>query len=216
MGDQTLVFRLMGADMYHHMAVGDDNIRVERGIALHKLIRFITLATAGSGYLNFMGNEFGHPDWIDFPREGNQWYYHYARRQWHLADDTALKYRWLALFDQHMIAFARRFDFFQTPTPDRLMEHTADKVIAFERAGCIFVVNFHPNCSYVDYRIPAPPGKYQLIFDSDARPYGGHGRLATEMYHFTLSETTDGEKRHFLSLYLPTRTALLLAPVSID
>ncbi len=215
-GDQTLVFRLMGADMYHHMAVGDNNIRVERGLALHKLIRFITLATAGSGYLNFMGNEFGHPDWIDFPREGNQWSYRYARRQWHLADDAALKYRWLALFDQHMIALARRFDFFQTPNPNRLMEHTADKVIAFERAEFVFVINFHPDCSYADYRVPAPPGKYKMIFDSDAPQYGGHGRLATGMYHFTLPETTDGEKRHFLSLYLPTRTALLLAPVSID
>ena len=215
-GDQTLVFRLMGADMYHHMAVGDDNIRVERGIALHKLIRFITLATAGSGYLNFMGNEFGHPDWIDFPREGNQWSYHYARRQWPLADDTALKYRWLGLFDQHMIALARRFDFFQTPNPNRLMEHTADKVIAFERAGFVFVINFHPDCSYADYRVPAPPGKYQLIFDSDAPRYGGHDRLTPDQYHFTLSEAMGGARIHFLNLYLPTRTALLLQPVSID
>lgn len=214
-GDQTLVFRLMGADMYHHMAGGDDNIRIERGIALHKLIRFITLATAGSGYLNFMGNEFGHPDWIDFPREGNQWSYRYARRQWHLPDDPDLKYKWLACFDREMIALARQFDFFQTPNPNMLLEHDADKVIAFERAGFVFVINFHPNCSYVDYRVPAPAGKYQLIFDSDAPRYGGHGRLALDQYHFTLSEAMDGGRTHYLNLYLPTRTALLLRPAFI-
>jgi 1,4-alpha-glucan branching enzyme len=214
-GDQTLAFRLMGDDVYHHMAMDDDNIRVDRGIALHKLIRFITLATAGSGYLNFMGNEFGHPDWIDFPREGNQWSYRYAQRQWHLVDDPGLKYKWLARFDRNMIAIARRFDFFQALAPNLLLEHDADKVLAFERAGFVFVINFHPNGSYVDYRVPAPAGKYQLVFNSDARPYGGHGRLAPDQYHVTLSEVPGGGEIHFLSLYLPTRTALLLRPAVI-
>ncbi len=103
-GDQSLIFRLIGADMYDHMQVDDQNIRVDRGMALHKMIRLITLATAGDGYLNFMGNEFGHPEWIDFPREGNDWSYHYARRQWHLADDHNLKYQFCARFDRDMIA----------------------------------------------------------------------------------------------------------------
>jgi len=215
-GDQTLIFRLIGSDMYHHMAIGDGNIHVERGVSLHKLIRFITLASAGSGYLNFMGNEFGHPEWIDFPREGNQWSYRYARRQWHLSDDTDLKYKWLARFDRDMIALAGQLNFFQVPNSNILMEHFTDKVIAFERAGFVFVINFHPDISHVDYRVPAPAGKYRMVFDSDAHRYGGHGRLAPDQYHFTLVETITGGKMHFLSLYLPTRTALLLQPVIID
>ncbi len=214
-GDQTLIFRLIGDDIYHHMTIGDENIRVERGISLHKLIRFITLTSAGSGYLNFMGNEFGHPEWIDFPREGNQWSYRYARRQWHLSDDTGLKYKWLARFDRDMIALAGRYDFLQAPNLNTLLEHSMDKVIAFERAGFIFAINFHPNCSHVDYRVPAPAGKYKMIFDSDAPSYGGHGRMVPDQYHFTISKTINGGTMHFLSLYLPTRTALLLRPVSI-
>jgi len=214
-GDQTLIFRLIGDDIYHHMTIGDENIRVERGIALHKLIRFITLASAGSGYLNFMGNEFGHPEWIDFPREGNQWSCRFARRQWYLSDDPGLKYKWLARFDRDMIALAGQLNFIQIPNPNILIEHSMDKVIAFERAGFVFVINFHPNCSHVDYRVTAPAGKYRMVFDSDARPYGGHGRLAADQYHFTISKTMGGREIHFLSLYLPTRTALLLQPVSI-
>ncbi len=209
-GDQTLLFRLIGPDMYEHMTVNDENFRVERGIALHKLIRLITMATAGNGYLNFIGNEFGHPEWIDFPRPGNNWSYHYARRQWHLVDDPSLKYHLLASFDQDMIALAKRFHLLESSAPMLLYENTNDKIIAFRRAGLLFAFNFHPTRSFTDYCFDAPPGTYEMIFDSDSRVYGGYGRLIPGQVHQTLSDKTKSSKRRFISLYLPTRTGIVL------
>ena len=208
-GDQTLIFRLIGADMYDSMQLSHENIRVDRGVALHNLIRFITLATAGNGYLNFMGNEFGHPEWIDFPRAGNAWSYHYARRQWHLVDDSSLKYQFLARFDKDMLDLAQQFRLLEFPQPNLLFEHNTDKVIVFERAGLLFAFNFHPTRSHFAYRFDAPPGKYTMIFHTDAPEYGGHSRLSMDQHHLTICSW----KRHFLSLYLPTRTALVLQPV---
>ena len=127
--------------------------------SLHKMIRLITLATAGNGYLNFMGNEFGHPEWIDFPREGNNWSFKYARRQWHLMDDPNLKYQYLARFDRDMVSLAQRSGLLDTPVFHLLYEHSDDKVLIFERAGLILAFNFHPQQSYTDYRFDAPPRK---------------------------------------------------------
>jgi 1,4-alpha-glucan branching enzyme len=207
-GDQTLIFRLIGSDMYTAMRIGDETMNVDRGIALLKLIRFITLCTADGGYLNFMGNEFGHPEWIDFPRHGNQWSFRYARRQWHLADDPSLKYHQVAMFDRDMLALVKKFQILENSEPKILYEHNDNKVIVFERAGLLFAFNFHPTRSHQDYPIESSPGKYIMIFNSDAPKYGGHGRLIPEQHHFTLHE----HNRHFLSLYLPTRTTLVLIP----
>jgi 1,4-alpha-glucan branching enzyme len=209
-GDQSIIFRLIGEDMYWHMQVEDDHLRVDRGMALHKMMRLITFATAGNGYLNFMGNEFGHPEWIDFPRAGNNWSYKYARRQWHLVDDANLKYQFLARFDRDMIRLAKRFRMFNGGEPRLLHEHGENKVVAFARAGLVFVFNFHPTASQFGYPIDAPPGKYRIILDSDSRDYSGHGRLVANQEHFTLFE--EGTHRNFLSLYLPSRTALVLSP----
>ena len=212
-GDQTLIFRLMGSAMYDHMRIGDDHLCVERGMALTKLIRLITLATAGNGYLNFMGNEFGHPDWIDFPRVGNNWSYRYARRQWHLADDPALKYSRLNMFDRDMIRLAKKYGLLRDPVIRLKHEHNEDKVIAFERANLFFAFNYHPTHSHVDYHIEAEPGQYRMIFDTDSVPYGGHNRLPRNQNHFTLHESITGGKRNYLSLYLPARTAIVLKKV---
>jgi len=209
-GDKTIIFRLIDADMYHHMIVGDENLRVDRGMALHKIIRLITLATAADGYLNFMGNEFGHPEWIDFPREGNNWSYKYARRQWHLVDNPDLKYGLLARFDRDMIDLAKQFELLRPPGPHLLLDQGADRVLAFTRAGLLFVFNFHPTRSYTDYRFEAPPGRYEIILDSDDSRYGGHGRLKKDQGHFTIPGKKDGQTRHTISLYLPTRTAIVL------
>ncbi len=205
-GDKTLAFRLMGADMYAHMAVGSDTLKVNHGMALHKIIRFITLATAGSGYLNFMGNEFGHPEWIDFPRKENNWSYHYARRQWHLADDPDLKYGLLNHFDNQMIALVKQFDILNTKKIHLLHEHHVDKVIAFERGGLLFVFNFHPLASHADYFVHAPSGTYKMIFNSDLYEFGGHNRLTPGQTHHTLKR--GGEP--VLSLYIPSQCALVL------
>ncbi len=211
-GDQTLIFRLIGADIYNHMADWNGTCRVERGVALHKMIRLITLATAGSGYLNFMGNEFGHPEWIDFPRPGNGWSYHYARRQWPLKEDPNLKYRFLDRFDQAMIALVRERRVYSAAWANRLCANNGDKVLIFERAGLIFAFNFHPVNSFTDYAFPAPPGSYRVILDSDDSCFGGHGRIDLAVRHFTLIGEHPDHPPHRLSLYLPCRTALVLAP----
>jgi 1,4-alpha-glucan branching enzyme len=199
---------MIGAAMYDRMDINSRDPAVDRGMALHKMIRFITLLTAGNGYLNFMGNEFGHPEWIDFPREGNDWSYHHARRLWYLAEDKQLRYRFLGTFDRDMISLVKRYGVLKTNAARLIWEHQEDKILAFYRAGLIFVFNFHPRQSYTDYRIAAAPGKYRLLLDSDAPGYGGHGRLRAGQEYFTL---TDGKSRqNLLRLYLPSRTALAL------
>ncbi len=209
-GDQTLIFRLIGQDMYNHMGIDDDNAKVARGIALHKMIRLITLGTASNGYLNFMGNEFGHPDWIDFPREGNNWSFKHARRQWSLADDIHLKYHLLSLFDRDMIELAKTNHLLETPELQLLHEDSTKKIIVFKRADMIFAFNFNPHQSFTDYRFEAPPGKYRMILDSDAPKYGGYGRLDSQQSHFTIFNNAEGKSQNMLSLYLPARSAFIL------
>ena len=178
-------------------------------MALHKMIRFITLLTAGSGYLNFMGNEFGHPEWIDFPREGNDWSYRHARRLWYLADDKRLRYHFLGNFDRDMISLVNGHGILKTGAARLIYEHQEDKILAFYRAGLIFVFNFHPQQSYIDYRIAAAPGKYRLLLDSDAPEYGGHDRLRAGQEYFTFTDRKS--RQNLLRLYLRSRTAFALA-----
>lgn len=211
-GDQTLIFRLIERDMYTSMNTSGANIRVDRGIALHKMIRLITFATAGNGYLNFMGNEFGHPEWIDFPREGNHWSCHYARRQWHLRDDTNLRYRFLAEFDKSMMLLGSDYKLLDVTGPHFLSDHISDQVLAFERAGLIFIFNFNPTKSFTDYPIPAPSEKYTLLLDSDSPLFGGFGRVLPSTEYFRMSTPDAPDK---LRVYLPSRTALVLKPSSI-
>jgi len=213
-GDQTMMFRLAGADLYNHMRIDDHHLEIDRAMALHKLIRLITLATAGHGYLNFMGNEFGHPEWIDFPREGNDWSFDHARRQWHLADDPDLKYHQLARFDRDMITLSRHRQWLDAALPRLLCEHTDDKVLAFTRGHYIFVFNFHPTHSFPDYGVSAFPGRYRMIMTTDNPVYGGHGRLAADQIHVTRRDEQKSKRDHSLCLYLPSRTGIVLAAES--
>jgi 1,4-alpha-glucan branching enzyme len=215
-GDQTLIFRLIGSAIYDHMHKHDTHHAVDRGMALHKIIRLITLATAGSGYLNFMGNEFGHPEWIDFPRQGNNWSYQYARRQWHLADDENLKYHQLARFDRDMIQMTKTHHLLDSAPARLLHEHNNDKVIAFLRARRIIVFNFHPSRSHNNYPLFVSPGEYRMVFNSDDSAYGGHDRLKTNQVHFTQPDESGVYYKNRLSLYLPTLTALVLVKKTID
>ena len=210
-GDQTLIFRLLGPRMYDGMSVTSEDISVERGIALHKMIRLATLGTAGHGYLNFMGNEFGHPEWIDFPREGNHWSYAYARRQWPLADDPSLRFHHLAAFDRDLMGLAREYGVPDGQDEFLLHADEGTKVLAWLRAGLVFAMNFHPSRSFTDYQIPSAPGEYRTVLDTDRSAYGGFDRQDPGITHHAL---TDRIQRHFLSLYLPSRTGLVLAPAS--
>lgn len=204
-GDKSIIFWLADQEMYWHMRTSDTSVVIDRAIALHKMIRLITLGTAGNGYLTFMGNEFGHPEWVDFPREGNNWSYHYARRQWSLRDSLDLKYRFLAEFDRAMMLLAEDYRVLEHEWPHKHYEHVDDKVLAFERAGLLFVFNFHPSQSYQGREIGVPPGSYRVVLDTDAASFGGFGRVDPAVVHTTSSK--DGPLR----LYLPSRSALVLA-----
>ncbi len=204
-GDKTIIFRLLDSEMYTSMSKDISNILIDRGIALHKMIRLITLATAGNGYLNFMGNEFGHPEWIDFPRAGNNWSYFYARRQWSLASNSLLRYEWLLKFDRQMISLAAGYSIFGSP-PRSIYEDTVKQVVAFERNGLIFVFNFSPVNSYTDYLVRANAGRYRLVLDTDSAETGGFGRNNPDISHFS-QYFTGGQ---MLSLYLPSRSAIVL------
>ena len=210
-GDKTVIFRLIDDHMYWHMTVGDNDMAVTRGIALHKLIRLVTLATINGGYLNFMGNEFGHPEWIDFPREGNGWSYKYARRQWDLVDREDLQYKYLNRFDNAMIDTVSSVYNFQSLGIEKLWEKDDDQVLAFRRGTLVFVFNFNPFKSFTDYGILAPKGKYKVVLSSDNPEFGGFGNVDEQVEHITgfdpLYEPTDKE---WLKLYLPARSAMVL------
>lgn len=209
-GDQTLIFRLIERLMYSHMSLLTPHPVVDRGIALHKLIRLATFGAGGEAYLNFMGNEFGHPEWIDFPREGNEWSYHYARRQWSLAEDPLLRYRQLGAFDRAMLALAKAAPFLRDPRLRLWHAHEADQVLAFQHGPLFFLFNFNPARSHADYPVAVPPGEYGIALDSDGPEFGGHGRVAPGQRFFTQPVSGSAGDGHRLRVYLPTRTALVL------
>ena len=205
-GDQTMIFRLAGANMYTDMNTDCHNPRIDRAIALHKMIRLFTLGGGGEGYLNFMGNEFGHPEWIDFPREGNGWSFHYCRRQWSLKDNGFLKYQWLGDFDEDMIALSKGSRIFDQRMGDLLLSKQPEKMLAFYRHGLLFAFNFHPSMSLTNVLIPVPkPGEYTVALCTDDAKYGGFGQIAHMAY-----PTKDFDGVHYVELYLPARTAVVL------
>ncbi len=209
-GGKSMLFALAGDSIYTSMHVGSGDLRAERAVALHKMMRLATLAAAGHGYLNFMGNEFGHPEWIDFPREGNAWSYHHARRQWSLRDRADLVFRALGDFDGAMLELMRDAAWFDH-LPELLYEHQDEKILAWERGGMLFAFNFHHTQSHADWEMEAPAGVYQLVLDSDAKKFAGHGRVA-ESQRFTV--WGDEEGYGYIKLYLPCRTALVLRKIS--
>lgn len=206
-GDKTLAFWLMDKEMYWHMTKSDDNTVIDRGIALHKMIRLITASAGGEAYLNFIGNEFGHPEWIDFPREGNEWSYKYARRQWMLVDNPELKYTFLNSFDEAMLHCLHENSVLNAQPAQPLNMDEQNKVIIFERNNLIFIFNFNPTASIFDYRFYVPnAGKYIAILNSDDRKFGGHGRVDNDTVYFSIEEN----EQHQLSIYTTSRTALVL------
>ncbi|MFH2092780.1 MAG: alpha amylase C-terminal domain-containing protein [Pseudomonadota bacterium] len=209
-GDQTIMMRLMGDTIYTAMEKTNTSVITNRAVALHKMIRLITATTADSGYLNFMGNEFGHPEWVDFPSHQNHFAYDYARRQWSLKYNEALYYSSLFDFDKIMIDMIKSSDLFTSKDMALLRIHEDDKLIAFKRGDMVFVFNFHPGSSFTDYMFDAPPGEYQMLFNSDEKRFGGLGRLKSDQTHHTLFDKRKTGESNLLSLYIPSRTAIVL------
>jgi 1,4-alpha-glucan branching enzyme len=210
-GDKTVIFRLIDKEMYWHMMVGDNDMTVARGMALHKMIRLVTASTINGGYLNFMGNEFGHPEWIDFPREGNGWSHKYARRQWNLVDNPNLKYHLLNAFDNAMIELISGVYNFQSKPVRKLWEKDDDQVLAYMRGNLVFVFNFNPSKSFDGYGILAPGGSYKVVLDTDRSEFGGYGNVDDAVEHLTQRDELYAPAGvEWLKLYLPARTAIVL------
>ncbi len=206
-GDKTIAFRLMDAEMYTHMSCNTPSMVIDRGMALHKMIRLATLAAGGEGWLNFMGNEFGHPEWIDFPREGNGNSYKYCRRQWSLVDNELLRYRFLNEFDKAMLELAQDANLLSAPPAQPLNMDEKNQVMAFERGGRVFVFNWSGERAIPDYLLPAPSaGEWRVALDSDDASFGGFGRQDHNVNHFT-------DKHQRLSLYLLPRSVMVLERV---
>lgn len=212
-GDKTLAFWLMDADMYWHMARGDENLVIDRGIALHKIIRLLTFSLAGEAYLNFIGNEFGHPEWVDFPREGNEFSYKYARRQWSLVDNPELRYRDLNAWDQALQRLDEDRNVLNDPFIEQLGVFEAERVLVYRRGPLVYAINLHPTESHVGLRIPVPDATdYRPVLDSDTEQFGGHGRVAAEPLYPKQDAGMFGRGQS-VQIYLPSRSAQVLAPI---
>ena len=211
-GDKTIAFRLMDKEMYFNMQSSEENIVVERGIALHKMIRLITISLGGQAYLNFMGNEFGHPEWIDFPREGNNWSYKYARRQWSLMDNPLLRYHYLSDFDQAMIKIVKDSHLMNTLFANQINCDENNKCLVYERAGLLFLFNFQSSWSIPGYEFVVPePGKYKIILNTDNPKFGGHGRINDEMVYETYFDKDSNTNR--IRIYSTNRTAIVMQKI---
>ena len=210
-GDKTIIFRLIDSDMYWHFRKGDENETARRGMALHKMIRLVTAAAMNGGYLNFMGNEFGHPEWIDFPREGNGWSHKYARRQWNLVDNKELCYHLLGDFDRNMLdVIKKEKDFIKTPVVE-IWHNDGDQVLAFMRGDLLFVFNFSPSRSFTDYGFLVPTGSYDVLLNTDAKEFGGNGFADDSMPHITnYDQLYAAQHKEWLKLYIPSRSAVVL------
>ena len=208
-GDKTIAFRLMDKEMYFHMDRASENLLIDRGMALHKMIRLMTISTGGQAYLNFMGNEFGHPEWIDFPREGNGWSYAHARRQWSLADNGFLRYAWLGDFDRAMIALVREYKVLSDGYAWNLSMDEQNKTMVFSHGRLLFVFNWHPTASIPDYELPVQgPGKYVPLLSTDEKRFGGQERQAMDGEHFSFDLLgDDGTRYPRIRIYNTARTA---------
>ncbi len=205
-GDKTIMFRLCDQEMYWGMETHNQNMTIERGMAIHKLLRLVTMSLGGEGYLTFMGNEFGHPEWIDFPREGNGWSYHYCRRQWSLADNPNLKYQYLHAFEVAMVEMAKKQKVIGGHDKQLQLNNT-DKTLVYKKGGAVFVFNFHPVNAYDGYFVTMPEtGDYEVVFSTDDHQFGGQGRV----YHQTYTATKQADGKIGFQIYLPNRTAIVL------
>ncbi|MDO4196339.1 MAG: alpha amylase C-terminal domain-containing protein [Prevotellaceae bacterium] len=210
-GDKTIVFRLIDADMYWHFKKGDENDVANRGIALHKMIRMVTASTMNGGYLNFMGNEWGHPEWIDFPREGNGWSHKYARRQWNLVDNKELCYHYLGDFDAALMHLIGGQKGFQKTKVQEVWHNDGDQVVAYSRGDLLFVFNFNPSQSFTDYGFLVPAGSYEVVLNTDNPDFGGNGLTDDTITHFTNYDAMYAkDHKEWLKLYIPARSAVVL------
>jgi 1,4-alpha-glucan branching enzyme len=212
-GDKTMIFRMADQEMYFNMDKGSNSMVIDRAIALHKMARLITISLGCDGYLNFMGNEFGHPEWIDFPREGNGWSFKHCQRLWSLSDNPDLRYGGLKHFDKAMIELMTLGGLMDDGTPKQLWLDQEKKLLAFSKKDCIFIFNFHPSESYLDLEIPVHEDcRLKVVLDSDEERFGGFGRISHDVVYETHKLKINSDFTG-ITLYSPSRTALVLKKI---
>lgn len=213
-GDKTIIFRLVDEQMYWFMSKFTPSMIVDRGLSLHKMIRLVTATTINGGYLTFMGNEFGHPEWVDFPREGNNWSYKYARRQWSLNENTNLKYHYMGDFDKEMLSLIKSVNNFQDLPITKIWEKKEDNILAYMRDIFLFVFNFNPTQSFTDYGMLVPEGEYKVVLNTDEKRFGGFGLTDDKIHHFShFDELYKKENKGWLRIYIPAHTAIVLKKI---
>ena len=201
--------------MYWFMSKFTPSMIVDRGLALHKMIRLVTASTINGGYLTFMGNEFGHPEWVDFPREGNNWSYKYARRQWSLNEDSNLKYHFMGDFDKEMLTLIKSEKEFQDLPIIKIWEKKKDNILAYMRGNLLFIYNFNPIKSFTDYGMLVPEGEYKAVLNTDEKRFGGFGLTDDTVHHFSqFDELYKKEHKGYLRIYIPAHTAIVLEKIS--
>jgi len=215
-GDKTIAFWLMDAEMYTGMSLiqsKEPSLCIDRGLAMHKMLRLLVLGLGGEGYLNFMGNEFGHPEWIDFPTPANGWSHDHCRRRWDLADADHLRYQFFQCFDELMQACENRFKWLSSEHQYVCAKSEGDKVIAFERGELLFIFNLHPTKSFDNYAVGMGFNEpMRTVLDTDEGRFGGHMRC--EHGHANAFKPGGGShgRPHSVTMYLPARTAQVLIP----
>ena len=218
-GGKTFFFTMADAAIYYGMGKDQHGLETDRAVALHKMARLATAALSGGAYLNFMGNEFGHPEWIDFPRAENGWDYSHCRRQWSLRDDPNLRFKALGDFDAAMLATLKEGRSLLggggalAARPAKLVANEPDKVLAFMRGDLLFVFNFNATQSFEGYGILVPPAHdWQHVLDTDGPRFGGQGRIQPGAVYapILVHDAARNEIIQQIKLYLPARTATVL------
>lgn len=217
-GDKTIAMWLFDAEMYTNMStLNEITPVVDRGMCLHKMIRMVTMCLGGESWLNFMGNEFGHPEWLDFPRDGNEWSHKHCRRQWSLVDTDHMRYCQLNAWDKAMMELDDKYGFVSSDRQWVTHIDNERKVLVAERGPLVFVFNWHPHDDYEGMKVAAPePGKYVVVMDSDAWHFGGKGRVAWDSEHFTTPATEEeggkfNDRDQYFQVMCPSRTVVAYA-----
>lgn len=221
-GDKTISMWLFDKEIYTEMSIFSElSYKINRGMALHKMIRLITFSLGGEGYLNFIGNEFGHPEWLDFPREGNGFSYKYCKRQWELVQNKQLRYYQLLLFDNEMLRLQEKFRFLKGFGHDYIHQfisliHEKDKVAVFEKGNLLFIFNFHHSNSYEKYFVPTEFAcLHHVVLSTDQLVFGGLNRVCLEtVYSPVLVSNEEFMKescrKFYISIYIPSQCGIVL------
>ena len=206
-GGQSLIFRLLGPKMYTDMHAETQSHDVHLAVAVVNVAKSIVFFLGGEAWMSFIGNEFGHPDWVEFPTPDNDDCFEYAYRKWYLATDSALMYEKMAAFDRdlmHQRKIAVTWDESYMTAP--LLDDNR-KLSVFHRDRVVLVCNTTTDVSYEDVWVPVPEqGNYRVILSTEEHRYGGYGRVNENMQYATIA--VDGNA--YIRLYVPSMSAIFM------